>query len=48
MKGISHSSVERVMAPDANILLDFSLSRMNNIVANQLFIQKHEKFKFVK
>ena len=42
-RDISHSSVERVMAPDANILLDFSLSRMNNIVANLIVYPKNMK-----
>ena len=42
-RDISHSSVERVMAPDANILLDFSLSRMNNVVANLIVYPKNMK-----
>ena len=33
-RDISHSSVERIMAPDANILLDFALSRMSGIIKN--------------
>lgn len=31
-RDISHSSVERIMAPDISIALDFSLSRLNEIV----------------
>jgi len=33
-RDISHSSVERVIAPDATILLDFMLSRMTYILKN--------------
>ncbi len=32
-RDISHSSVERIMAPDISIALDFSLNRLNEIVA---------------
>ncbi len=35
-RDISHSSVERVIAPDITITLDFMLARVNNIVANLL------------
>jgi len=35
-RDISHSSVERVIAPDATILLDFMLSRFAGIVKNLL------------
>jgi adenylosuccinate lyase len=31
-RDISHSSVERVIAPDSNILLDFMLNRLTNMV----------------
>ena len=31
-RDISHSSVERIMAPDISIALDFSLSRLNEII----------------
>ena len=31
-RDISHSSVERIMAPDISIAMDFSLSRLNEIV----------------
>ncbi|MFV0320896.1 MAG: adenylosuccinate lyase [Alphaproteobacteria bacterium] len=33
-RDISHSSVERVIAPEATILLDFALTRLTNIVSN--------------
>jgi adenylosuccinate lyase len=33
-RDISHSSVERVIAPDATIALDFMLRRMNYVIAN--------------
>jgi adenylosuccinate lyase len=33
-RDISHSSVERVIGPDATILLDFMLARVTNILAN--------------
>jgi adenylosuccinate lyase len=35
-RDISHSSVERVMAPDATILLDFMLNRFTEIIDNLL------------
>jgi len=35
-RDISHSSVERVVAPDATILLDFMLSRFSGVVKNLL------------
>jgi len=35
-RDISHSSVERVVAPDATILLDFMLSRFTGVVKNLL------------
>ena len=38
---ISHSSVERIMAPDANIMLDFALSRMNGIIKNLVVYPKN-------
>ncbi len=31
-RDISHSSVERVIAPDATVALDFALNRLNNII----------------
>ena len=33
-RDISHSSVERMMAPDATITLDFALTRLNNVMEN--------------
>ena len=33
-RDISHSSVERVIAPDSTILIDFMLNRVNNLIAN--------------
>jgi adenylosuccinate lyase len=35
-RDISHSSVERVIAPDTTILLDYMLSRLTNIIDNLL------------
>ena len=40
-RDISHSSVERMMAPDANVLMDFSLARMNNIISNLIVYPKN-------
>ena len=40
-RDISHSSVERMMAPDANVLTDFSLARMNNIISNLIVYPKN-------
>ena len=31
-RDISHSSVERIMAPDISIALDFSLNRLNKML----------------
>jgi len=33
-RDISHSAVERVIAPDATILMDFALNRLTNVVEN--------------
>ena len=33
-RDISHSSVERTIAPDATITLDFALHRLNNVIEN--------------
>jgi adenylosuccinate lyase len=33
-RDISHSSVERYIAPDATVALDFSLARLNGLIAN--------------
>ena len=35
-RDISHSSVERMIAPDATITLDFALQRLNNVIKNLL------------
>ena len=35
-RDISHSSVERVIAPDATILLDYMLERLKNIYKNMI------------
>jgi adenylosuccinate lyase len=35
-RDISHSSVERTIAPDATVTLDFALARLNNVVENLL------------
>ena len=35
-RDISHSSVERMIAPDATITLDFALHRLNNVIENLL------------
>jgi len=33
-RDISHSAVERVIAPDATILMDFALNRLTNVIEN--------------
>ena len=35
-RDISHSSVERMIAPDVTITLDFALQRLNNVIGNLL------------
>jgi len=35
-RDISHSSVERMIAPDTTITLDFALNRLNNVIENLL------------
>ena len=42
-RDISHSSVERIMAPDANIVIDFALARLNNVIANLVVYPKNMK-----
>ena len=42
-RDISHSSVERIMAPDANIIIDFALARLNNVIANLVIYPKNMK-----
>ena len=39
-RDISHSSVERVIFPDTLILLDFSLSRMSDVIKNLIINEK--------
>ena len=38
-RDISHSSVERMIAPDATITLDFALHRLTNVIENLLIYQ---------
>jgi len=40
-RDISHSSVERYIAPDATVALDFSLRRMNGLVKNLVVYPKN-------
>jgi adenylosuccinate lyase len=40
-RDISHSSVERVMAPDATIALDFALARLTGLVENLVINSDH-------
>ena len=40
-RDISHSSVERNIAPDANITLDFALTRLANILENMVIYPKN-------
>ena len=42
-RDISHSSVERIMAPDANIAIDFSLARMTNVLSNLIVYPENMK-----
>jgi len=42
-RDISHSSVERVIAPDATILIDYMLTRFTSIVKNLLVYPDHMK-----
>ena len=42
-RDISHSSVERIMAPDISIAMDFSLSRLNEIVTTMKVYPKNMK-----
>ncbi len=42
-RDISHSSVERNIGPDANILLDFSLNRLTNVIANLVVYPENMK-----
>ena len=40
-RDISHSSVERILAPDITIALDFALSRLDNIIKNLVVYPKN-------
>ena len=42
-RDISHSSVERNIGPDANILLDFSLNRLADIIENLIVYPENMK-----
>ena len=42
-RDISHSSVERIIAPDATILIDYMLSRFTSIVKNLIVYPDHMK-----
>ncbi len=42
-RDISHSSVERVIAPDATILIDYMLTRLTGIIKNLLVYPDHMK-----
>ena len=42
-RDISHSSVERILAPDITIAVDFSLFRLNNIIQNLLVYPENMK-----
>ena len=40
-RDISHSSVERMIGPDATITLDFALARMTSVIANLLIYPRN-------
>ena len=42
-RDISHSSVERILAPDITIAVDFALFRLNNIIQNLLVYPENMK-----
>ncbi len=42
-RDISHSSVERIIAPDATIAIDFSLKRLNTIIKNLIIYPSQMK-----
>ncbi len=42
-RDISHSSVERIIAPDVSIATDFALSRLSNIIKNLVVYPKNMK-----
>src|SRR4030066_963539 len=47
-RDISHSSVERVIAPDATILIDYMLNRLTSLVENLIVYPKNMKTNFEK
>lgn len=42
-RDISHSSVERIVMPDATILLDYMLNRFANVMENLVVFEEHMK-----
>ena len=42
-RDISHSSVERIIAPDLTIATDFALSRLSNLIKNLIVYPKNMK-----
>jgi adenylosuccinate lyase len=42
-RDISHSSVERVIAPDATIIIDYMLNRLNSLVENLIVYSENMK-----
>ena len=42
-RDISHSSVERVIAPDATILIDYMLNRLTSLIENLIVYPEHMK-----
>jgi adenylosuccinate lyase len=47
-RDISHSSVERVIGPDATILLDYMLNRLTNIIKNLIVYPENMKLNLEK
>ena len=47
-RDISHSSVERVIAPDATTLLDYMLNRLTNIIENLIIYPENMKYNLQK
>jgi adenylosuccinate lyase len=47
-RDISHSSVERVIAPDATILIDYMLNRLTSIIENLIVYPENMKVNFEK
>ena len=42
-RDMSHSSVERIIAPDTTIAMDFALSRLSNLIKNLIIYPKNMK-----